>query len=77
MNEPRFTYSVADACRLLGVGRTTLYAAIKMGKLKTRKMGRRTLVTAEALKDLLQKLPSSRESRSETLRSTNDGGGNA
>jgi excisionase family DNA binding protein len=46
-------FSIADACKVLGVGRTTLYAAIKRDELKSVKVGRRTLITAEALKTWL------------------------
>ena len=42
-------YSISEACALTSVGRTTLYAAIKSGALKTHKVGRRTLVIAEDL----------------------------
>lgn len=42
-------YSIAQACALSSLGRTTVYAAIARGELKTRKVGRRRLVTAEAL----------------------------
>jgi len=50
-------YSVAQACALLSVGRTTLYAAIARGDLKTKKIGRRRLVTAEALRAWLDACP--------------------
>jgi excisionase family DNA binding protein len=40
--------SIADFCRLYGVGRTTTYAQIKAGALKARKIGRRTVVPVEA-----------------------------
>jgi excisionase family DNA binding protein len=50
-------YSIADACKLLGVGRTTLYAAIKRGELKCRKVGRRTVITGDAMKSWLSGLP--------------------
>ena len=36
--------SVAEAARSAGIGRTSLYAAIATGQLKTRKYGRRTLI---------------------------------
>lgn len=58
MRSNRLAYSIAEACGLLSVGRTTLYAAIKRGDLKTHKIGRRTLVTAEALQLWLEGPPS-------------------
>jgi excisionase family DNA binding protein len=45
----RLAYSISEACALTSVGRTTLYAAIKSGDLKTHKVGRRTLITAKEL----------------------------
>jgi excisionase family DNA binding protein len=50
-------YRVGDACRILGIGRTTLYAAIKRGEIKSQKVGRRTLIPAEALKLWLNSRP--------------------
>ena len=38
------TVSVKEACRLIGVGNTTLWAMIKDGRLKTVRVGRRRLV---------------------------------
>jgi excisionase family DNA binding protein len=58
MTPTRLAYSISEACRLLSVGRTTIYRAIKSGQLKTCKIGRRTLVTAEALQLWLGNLPS-------------------
>ena len=46
-------YSIAKACALSSVGRTTLYAAISRGDLRTRKVGRRTLITAQDLQSWL------------------------
>ena len=46
-------YSIAEACALSSVGRTTLYAAIARGDLKTHKVGRRTLISAQDLKSWL------------------------
>ena len=40
----------ADAARMAGVGRTKLYEAISEGELESVKIGKRRLVTVEALK---------------------------
>ena len=39
-----------EAARLAGVGRTTLYAAIGAGALRSIKIGKRRLITIEALR---------------------------
>jgi Helix-turn-helix domain len=51
--------SISDAIRIVGLGRTSLYAAIAAGKLKTRKCGRRTLVEVAALRQFIENLPES------------------
>ena len=40
----------AEAARLAGVGRTTIYEAIGAGALRSVKIGKRRLITIEALK---------------------------
>jgi hypothetical protein len=55
-----FAVSIADAVRMVGLGRTSLYAAIAAGKLKTRKSGRRTLVETSALRKFVEELPVAR-----------------
>ena len=46
----RLAVSVADAAAMAGVGRTTLYAALGDGSLRSLKIGRRRLILVEALK---------------------------
>ncbi|WP_315796601.1 helix-turn-helix domain-containing protein [Bradyrhizobium sp. SZCCHNRI3043] len=50
-------YSVAEACKLLSIGRTTLYHAIKSGELQIAKIGRRTVIRAEFLRAFVDSLP--------------------
>ena len=45
-------YSVAEAGRQLGVGRTTAWALIRQGVLETTRIGGRTLVTRSSLEEL-------------------------
>jgi excisionase family DNA binding protein len=73
MKPTRLAYSIYEACGLLSVGRTTLYSAIKKGDLKTCKVGRRTLISADALHLWLESLPSSLGDRSQSC-NDNQGG---
>ena len=47
--EPTTMLSIAEAARLLGCSRTTLYAALDSGQLDSRHIGRRRLVPRAAL----------------------------
>lgn len=44
-----------EAARLCSIGRTTLYAALSSGDLKSVKIGKRRLITLEALRDWLKR----------------------
>lgn len=55
--KPALAYSIADITKLTGLGRTTLYKAIKSGALQTRKLGTRTLVLGNDLDEFLRALP--------------------
>ena len=50
-------YTVPDACRAAGLGRTTLYELIAAGRVRAMKAGSRTLVEAESLRRYLASLP--------------------
>ena len=47
--------SPAEAGRIAGIGRTTIYHAISCGDLKSLKIGARRLVAVDALRDWLLK----------------------
>jgi excisionase family DNA binding protein len=53
----RRAYSITETCGLTGLGRDTIYAAIRSGKLIARKFGRRTLITDDDLRQFLAGLP--------------------
>ncbi|MCP3972374.1 MAG: helix-turn-helix domain-containing protein [Rhodobacteraceae bacterium] len=44
-----------EAARLCSIGRTTLYAALSSGDLRSVKIGTRRLITIDALRDWLKK----------------------
>lgn len=46
-------YRVKDASRVSGIGVTSLYAFIKMGRLEKRKVGNMTLIPAASLRALI------------------------
>ena len=47
---PPLAVAPAEAARLAGVGRTTLYAALSSGALPSLKLGRRRLIKLDALR---------------------------
>lgn len=49
----KYTISIVDAGKALGVGRSTIYELINSGDLKTIKIGRRNLVTIESIRSLV------------------------
>jgi excisionase family DNA binding protein len=53
----RFSLRIRDVVRMTGLGRTTIYEAMKSGRLVARKCGRCTLVTREDLQEFLKGLP--------------------
>lgn len=44
-----------EAARICSIGRTTLYAALSSGDLKSVKIGTRRLITLDALRDWLKR----------------------
>lgn len=44
-----------EAARICSIGRTTLYAALSSGELKSTKIGTRRLITIDALRSWLKK----------------------
>ncbi|XNY07200.1 helix-turn-helix domain-containing protein [Sinorhizobium meliloti] len=54
---PKFGYEVSEAVAASGVGRTKLFEAMKLGKLKARKLGRKTIILPDDLKAFMESLP--------------------
>jgi excisionase family DNA binding protein len=50
----KLAYSIQEACDLLSIGRTTLYALIGRGDLTVLKVGRRTLIPTKSLDAFIQ-----------------------
>ena len=53
----KLAYTIAEFCKASGNGRSATYEAIKAGKLKAVKRGRRTLILAEDATAYLRALP--------------------
>jgi len=53
---PKAALSIAEFCASCSIGRTTCYAEIKAGRLRTVKVGRRTLVPATEIYSWLGRL---------------------
>ena len=51
-NKP-LAVSVKTACKLVGIGNTTMWSLIKVGRVKTVSIGRRRLVVYSSLESLL------------------------
>lgn len=56
MNTTPIAYTIPDACRVCGLGRSKIYEFIKEGRLRTRKAGRRTLILHSDLVALIESL---------------------
>lgn len=46
--------SINNTAKALGIGRSSVYALLKSGRLDAIKIGRRTLLTTESIKRLAQ-----------------------
>ena len=57
MNFEPLAYTLQDAERIIGIGRTKLYELISANVLDARKAGSRTLVTGESLRAYVAALP--------------------
>jgi excisionase family DNA binding protein len=56
----RLALTVEEAAKASGVGRTTIFLELRSGRLKARKVGRRTVISVTDLHAWLEALPTSR-----------------
>jgi len=54
----KMLYTVPEACKMLSVGMTRMYELINAGDLPAVKIGRKTLIRSEAIKEFTDNLPS-------------------
>ena len=57
LSSPKLAFSVAASAVLADVCKDQIYDAIREGRLRARKAGRRTLILQSDLEDYLSKLP--------------------
>ena len=53
MGQERFTLSVPEAAKLLGIGKNLAYEAVQRGEIPSIKVGRRLLIPRVALEQML------------------------
>lgn len=53
----KLAYRIEEVCKATGLGRTSIYAAIKAGSLVARKYGRATIILRDDLVKFMQQLP--------------------
>lgn len=56
----RLAYSIESFAEAANIGRTSIYEAIRDGRLKAKKCGSRTLIPASAADDFFANLPDAR-----------------
>jgi excisionase family DNA binding protein len=54
---PKIGYSVKEAANVSGLGRTTIYAAVRRGELRKVKKGARTIILDRDLRRWIEGLP--------------------
>jgi len=57
MQTTALAYSISEACKVSGIGRSVLYTLLKSGALRARKHGTRTLILVDDLRQYLERLP--------------------
>jgi excisionase family DNA binding protein len=54
---PQRAFTIEEFCRCFGVGRTKVYEEIKLGRLRARKIGRRTIIATDDAEVWFRRLP--------------------
>jgi excisionase family DNA binding protein len=49
--------SIGEFCSNYGIGRTKVYEELRAGRLRARKIGKRTIITEDDAEDWLRRLP--------------------
>ena len=57
MDNEKLAFRIDEASSASGIGRTTLYAEMKEGRLRACKVGQRTLILRKELERYLENLP--------------------
>lgn len=52
---PKLAFTISEACHAIGIGRSKLYELIGQGRIKTRKIGSRTIIPADSLHALISR----------------------
>ena len=52
---PTLAHTIPDACRCMGISRTTIYELLKQREIRSFKIGRRTLIPDSDLRDFIAK----------------------
>ena len=53
----RLLYSPAETEAILGISHATVYRLIRVGRLDSKKIGSKTVITAESIERLIAELP--------------------
>lgn len=52
----KISYTIDEACAICSIGRTKLYESISSGKIKAKKLGKRTLILKDDLERFIESL---------------------
>ena len=53
-------YTIAQCCRILAIGRTKFYELVASGDIPVRKIGKKSLIAAADLRNLVERLPTTK-----------------